>query len=617
MNIFKKGAFSYDPNMTPQQLADKRAMLAMLQPKYGKASYIGEGLGQLATGVATGIRTRKLDEIEGKGREQGANLFSGLFGGTTQSTSGQSGPMNILGVDPGYGDPNDPVNIAGDTMTALGKDQGTAGYRASLIGTESGGNWGAQNNEMGAGGKRGHYGRVQFGQARLQEAMDAGAIPQGTTPEQFMASPALQIAAENWHFGDLEKQLAPYVGAVVNGQTMDLGALVAMGHLGGAAGAKRFVESGGKYNPSDAYGTSLLDYARTHGGRLGGPVAAPAGASTATNSAMPSIDPQALAAALANPWLSPEERSVLTTIYDQQVQAGDPLRQIEVAKGMAELDKLNAPPAPPEELLTRLALLDAAGVDRNSPEGRSFLLSGKTPGTDAATEYGTTLQFWTDNDGKTKAGVIGKDGTMKTIAPPDGGDWATGIEKVDAGTKWLIYDKRTGQKIGEEVKDIAGAEKEKVIGEAEGKSTVAAEADMAAADDALAYIESLRSHPGREWATGGSSWTGWIPGTDSKEFQIEVDRLASGAFMTAIQQLRGMGSLSNAEGQTATAAVAALSTEGTEEGFMKRLAEYEGIIKRGRERAAKRIRVEDNAAAPAAGGGTTRKRYNPATGAFE
>ena len=138
---------------------------------------------------------------------------------------------------------------------------------------------------------------------------------------------------------------------------------------------------------------------------------------------------------------------------------------------------------------------------------------------------------------------------------------------------------------------------------------------MAAADDALAYIESLRSHPGREWATGGSSWTGWIPGTDSKEFQIEVDRLASGAFMTAIQQLRGMGSLSNAEGQTATAAVAALSTEGTEEGFMKRLAEYEGIIKRGRERAAKRIRVEDDAAAPA--GDKPRKRYNPATGAFE
>lgn len=582
MNIFKKGAFSYDPNMTPQQLADKRAMLAMLQPKYGKASYIGEGLGQLATGVATGIRTRKLDEIEGKGRDQGADLFSSLFGGTTQSTSGQSGPMNILGVDPGYSaPPSEGAAVADDTMVALGKTP-MRPYRDAIAGIESAGSGdytaiGPTHPKMGRA-----VGRYQVMEANIGPWSKA-ALGREVSTDEFLNNPQIQDAVFDHVFGGYVDQYGPE-GA-------------AQAWFAGPGGV-------GKTDRKDVLGTTVGDYGQKFMGALNGPVAAPAGASTATNSAMPAIDPQALASALANPWLSPEERSVLTTIYDQQVQAGDPLRQIEVAKGMAELDKLNAPPAPPEELLTRLALLDAAGVDRNSPEGRSFLLSGKTPGTDAATEYGTTLQFWTDNDGKTKAGVIGKDGTMKTIAPPDGGDWATGIEKVDAGTKWLIYDKRTGQKIGEEVKDIAGAEKEKVIGEAEGKSTVAAEADMAAADDALAYIESLRSHPGREWATGGSSWTGWIPGTDSKEFQIEVDRLASGAFMTAIQQLRGMGSLSNAEGQTATAAVAALSTEGTEEGFMKRLAEYEGIIKRGRERAAKRIRVEDNAAAPAGDGAT-------------
>ena len=585
-NIFKKGAFTYDQNMTPQQLADKRAMLAMLQPKYGKASYIGEGLGQLATGIATGVRTRKLDEIEGKGREQGANLFSGLFGNATQSTSGQSGPMNILGVDPGYAaPPTEGAAVADDAMLALGKTP-MRPYRDAIAGIESAGSGdygaiGPTHPKMGRA-----MGRYQIMESNIGP-WSLAALGREVTPDEFMANPQIQDAIFDHRFGGYLDQFGPE-GA-------------AQAWFAGPGGV-------GKTGRKDVLGTTVGDYGQMFMGALNGPVAAPAGASTATNSAMPAIDPQALASALANPWLSPEQRSVLMTIYDQQVQAGDPLRQIEVAKGMAELEKMNAPPAPPEELLTRMALLDAAGVDRNSPEGRSFLLSEKMPGEDVATEYGTTLQFWTDNDGKTKAGVIGKDGTMKTIDPPDGGDWATGIEKVDAGTKWLIYDKRTGQKIGEEVKDIAGAEKEKVIGEAEGKSTVAAEADMAAADDALAYIESLRSHPGREWATGGSSWTGWIPGTDSKEFQIEVDRLASGAFMTAIQQLRGMGSLSNAEGQTATAAVAALSTEGTEEGFMKRLAEYEGIIKRGRERAAKRIRVEDDAPAPA-GGGTTINGY--------
>ncbi len=140
-------------------------------------------------------------------------------------------------------------------------------YRTSLIGTESGGNWAARNSEVGAGGKAGHFGRVQFGHARLQEAMNAGAIPQGTTPEQFMNSPELQIAAENWHFADLERRLGDLVGREVNGQVMDIGALVAMGHLGGAGGARKYVESGGAYNPADSFGTSLSDYARKHGGK--------------------------------------------------------------------------------------------------------------------------------------------------------------------------------------------------------------------------------------------------------------------------------------------------------------------------------------------------------------
>jgi hypothetical protein len=156
------------------------------------------------------------------------------------------------------------------------------GYLDSLIQSESGGNWGAQNSEMGAGGKAGHFGRVQFGQARLQDAMNAGAIPQGVTPQQFMASPELQVAAENWHFADLEKNLGPLVGSVVNGRALDMGSLVAMGHLGGAGGARKYVQTGGRYNPSDSFGTSLSDYAGAHGGQSRG---APQGGAVSTQGA--------------------------------------------------------------------------------------------------------------------------------------------------------------------------------------------------------------------------------------------------------------------------------------------------------------------------------------------
>lgn len=259
----------------------------------------------------------------------------------------------------------------------------------------------------------------------------------------------------------------------------------------------------------------------------------------------------------------------------------------------------NPPPELDGTLQERTALAAAARLQPGTPEYDQYILTGKMPGQGDAATYGTTLQFFTDPNGQTRAGVIGSDGTMKEVAPPDGGSWATGIEKVDAGTKWLIYDKRTGEKIGEELKDLRGAEAEKVLGQAAGAAEASAPNDIASAESTLGYIDSLRNHPGRAAGTGGSSWMGSIPGSNAKEFQIEVERLKSGAFMTAIEQLRGMGALSNAEGQTATAAVAALATEGTEEGFLKRLAEYEAIVNKGLERARKRSPSPSDAPAAA------------------
>jgi hypothetical protein len=57
---------------------------------------------------------------------------------------------------------------------------------------------------------------------------------------------------------------------MVNGTPLTRDALRAVAHLGGIGGMNRFIETGGAYNPSDAYGTSLMDYAVRHGSG-GGP----------------------------------------------------------------------------------------------------------------------------------------------------------------------------------------------------------------------------------------------------------------------------------------------------------------------------------------------------------
>lgn len=141
----------------------------------------------------------------------------------------------------------------------------------SLATTESGGNFAAQNAETGHGGQAGHYGRLQFGHARLTDAMNAGVIPQGTTPEQFMANPEMQQRTEAWHLQDMRNQaerlgLTQYIGQDIGGTPVTMDSILAMGHLGGMGGAKRYLESGGQYNPEDSFGTSLSDYAARHGG---------------------------------------------------------------------------------------------------------------------------------------------------------------------------------------------------------------------------------------------------------------------------------------------------------------------------------------------------------------
>lgn len=142
----------------------------------------------------------------------------------------------------------------------------------------------------------------------------------------------------------------------------------------------------------------------------------------------------------------------------------------------------------------------------------------------------------------------------------------------------------------------------RVRGEAAANAEVAAPADIAVADRTLGYIDEVRNHPGKGQGTGLSSYGNWIPGTSGKDFQNRVDQLKSGAFLSAIDELRGMGSLSNAEGQTATAAITRMDTATSEKEFNAALADYEEIVKLGRDRAAKRLKAPAEAGdAPAPG----------------
>jgi hypothetical protein len=128
------------------------------------------------------------------------------------------------------------------------------------------------------------------------------------------------------------------------------------------------------------------------------------------------------------------------------------------------------------------------------------------------------------------------------------------------------------------------ANKGKEEGEFAGTAANAAVGDIAAAESALAVIGEIKNHPYKSRGTGFTSNFNGVAGTGGMDFQNVVKQAKSQAFLVAIEQLRGMGALSNAEGETATAAANRLNTATSEGQFDQDLAVYESIVRQGLER---------------------------------
>lgn len=117
------------------------------------------------------------------------------------------------------------------------------------------------------------------------------------------------------------------------------------------------------------------------------------------------------------------------------------------------------------------------------------------------------------------------------------------------------------------------------------------QASLANAEDAVKLIETLKTHPGFEAAVGsGFSKTVLrqddpIRGTERAGAVAIIDQLKGQAFLNAIQQLRGLGALSDAEGAKLQQAAARLDPNQSEKDFNAALDEYKAMIQAGIERA--------------------------------
>lgn len=296
-------------------------------------------------------------------------------------------------------------------------------------------------------------------------------------------------------------------------------------------------------------------------------------------------------------------------------------------------------------------ILRDMGVGPDHPDFKRLYgnLAGLTP--DGLKQIRTSLQptYGVDKDGNPIMLQTNDRGEAVQTALPPGVKIAKDPMRVETATGTVLIDPVTRQAITTIPKNVAEGERQKEVGAAQGKAEATAPAAVQTANNALKTIEDIRKHPGRDdWGAQGATaaWpliSGGIPGRPGRGFVNLVEQAKGQSFLQAFESLKGAGQITEVEGAKATQAIARLDRAQSKSDFDAALSDLEGVIKIGKERAEKNIRVPWNdkppeapsaAAAPATEPSVAAPapnvpistpsiapalqfRYNPATGKME
>lgn len=648
---FAQGAFQIDPNATPEQIARKRAQIAAMLPRFGSAKYVGEGLGQLAAGVLAGRQGRKLDAAENAGRASADSIMSGILGG-----SGGGGPLSILGMSPsGTWTPEAPAPKPHETNRGM-PDVASGGLSFGLPQADAGVAQGG--NDFGAAGMT------------PQEMLIAGAQKYGLNPIDVATAisyetggkfdPLIKGPTTQWgshegliQFGDPQgakygaefgqgadaawrSQLNPDSGAVWS-YLNDTGVKPGMGlpeiysaiNAGGVGrmGASDANNGGAPGTVADKV-AGMGDHRANAAQFLGGTWSPTEGNVTVSTQGQPAAPSQVplneLYAALQNPWLSPEQKALVTSMIGEQQQASDPLRQLQLQKAQFEVDALQNPTvdpmaaielqqaqlnldqdrnpqvAVPQSLTDRKALAAEAGLQPGTPEYQAYIATGNltTPG--GGSEFGLNPILGRDKDGNAVVMQLGKDGTAVVTQLPPG-------VTADLGLK--AFETAQGAALG------------KGAGEATIGAQVALPGVQGLADQVSAQVNALKSDPYLDKMLGPVDSRMPNVTEDAARVQGMIDQLQGGAFLQSRQLLKGGGAITDFEGKKAEAAFVRMNAAQSPEDFKDALDEFNYFVQQGVAKLAKQAGASAApSASPMPGAPPVpgkRLKFNAATGELE
>lgn len=217
-------------------------------------------------------------------------------------------------------------------------------------------------------------------------------------------------------------------------------------------------------------------------------------------------------------------------------------------------------------------------------------------------EFGMQPIWGTGPDGKPAVLQLGKSGEAKQSVLPQGFSLARDPIKVEGPTGTAILDPQTRQQVAFIPKDVAGAAKQKEIGESEGQAVVNLPTVIATAENTLKTIKQMEEHPGKK-NFGAFGWGAVLPdapGGSTRGFGALVDQVKGQNFMTAFQSLKGAGAITEQEGQKAEKAQARLDRAQSEQDFDAAVKDLKEVVIAGMERARQKAGIKNNQPAPTA-----------------
>jgi hypothetical protein len=572
--------FGGNTGMTVQSLKKRREIADLLaaQATGGTPRNTGEGINAIGKALASRFIDKRIGGQEEAAHQSVADILAGLGGGGyTPSYSGPVGgaPGGFTGVGvPPQGQPVAP---------AMGQGNAPAGYEERLGQIESGWDGQAQNPNSSAGG----YFQWTDGTAN-QYGVEKGNL----------ASERAGLARFN---ADNAKVLAPVLGRAPNPSEFYLA------HQQGAGGAAKLLS-----NP-DAPAVSVVgqDAVVNNGGdpnMSAGQFAqhvmsfyddgAGGGAMPGMEGMMGGGEPdmgklQQLAEVLSNPYADEGQKTIAELLIKREMDAGGggmtpyQAAQLGMDSQRLQLDRDKFAAGTREGVQSFGAINYAQRDDPNTPEV----------------------------DPKMSPYVTDKAGQVKWL-DLGGAEARPPVQWQDTGTEKVPVYSAGGGAAGEPLAvDVAGKAAQGVTGEVTGQAKAGLPDFTLQVGQASALIDKIVADPALGNAAGVINSKLPTIHQDTANVEADVEQLKSEVFPMAIQALKGLGAMSNMEGDAFAKSVASLDLRRDPQAVIAELNRLKGVLASklaiAQQKAAGNMTPASPAAAP------QRLRYNPATGDFE